>query len=66
MLRGKSEVGFTIHPNGEVTDVSLLTSSGSSVLDDSAVATLKAISPVKDVDRYLKEDQYIVVGIIYG
>lgn len=66
LVRGKVEVGFTINPNGVVSDVKLLTSSGSTVLDDAAITTLKAISPVKNVDAFLQEPQFIVVGIIYG
>lgn len=65
-MRGMAQVGFTISPNGQVTNVSLLKSSGSSVLDRAAIAAIKNMSPVKQVNLYLEKPEFLVVDIIFG
>src|SRR5579883_478988 len=65
-VRGISVIGFVVHPDGQVTDVQLVKSSGTEVLDNEAVAAASAISPVNNVGQYLKEPRYMVIGIIFG
>lgn len=65
-LKGTSSVGFYIQPNGNVTDVQLVQSSGFKILDDAAVNAIKAISPVRDVNLYLSKPKFVVAGIIFG
>lgn len=65
-LRGTVKVKFTIAPNGIVSQVSLDETSGSTVLDEAALNTIHAISPVKGVDKYLSQPKVIHAGIIYG
>jgi TonB family protein len=66
LLRGTAYVGFVIHPNGEITDVQLVQSSGAGVLDEEAIAGVRAMSPVKNVTHYVPQPKYLVVGIIFG
>lgn len=65
-LKGISHIGFVISPNGYVTNVTLLKTSGSDVLDNAALSAVNAMSPVKNVDLYLKQPKKLVVGIIFG
>ena len=65
-LRGNAIVEFMLHPDGHLTGVGLLKSSGSAVLDNAALAAIKGISPVKGVEQYVKEPQTIAFRIIFG
>jgi TonB family protein len=65
-LHGVAVVGFVVHPDGQVTDVRLVKSSRTEVLDQEAVLAASQMSPVKNVNLYLKEPKYIVFGIIFG
>jgi TonB family protein len=65
-VTGKVSVRFYLTPDGMVSDVTLVGSSGSSVLDDAALTAVGAISPVKGVGAYLQHPRYLVVGIIFS
>lgn len=65
-LRGVALVGFTLHPDGTVTDAQLMRSSGAGVLDQAALAAVNAISPVEHVSLYLKQPDFLVVALIFG
>lgn len=64
-LHGMAAIGFVIHPDGSITDVRLVRSSGADVLDEASIQGIRAISPVKNAGLYVKEDQYLVAGIIW-
>ncbi|MDR3478677.1 MAG: TonB family protein [Gammaproteobacteria bacterium] len=65
-LRGTVKLKFLLFPDGRITQVSLVESSGSTVLDSAAMDTIRAISPVHGVDKYLQSPKIIQAGIIYG
>jgi TonB family protein len=65
-LRGTTLVGFYLQPDGVVTDVQLVRSSGAAVLDHAALAAATAISPVASVAQYVPIARFLVVGIIFG
>jgi TonB family protein len=64
-IKGTVKIRFLLFPGGGVTEVTLLESSGSGVLDNAALTTIRSISPVKDVDLFLQKSEYVEVGIIY-
>ncbi len=65
-IRGVAYVRFLLYPDGHITNVQLIQSSKTGVLDQAALDAVNAISPVKHVDPYLKEPKYIVFGFIFG
>ncbi len=65
-LTGTVLVGFTLHPEGFVTDTKIVKSSGTGVLDDAAQAAVNSISPLSNVSDYVQKPEYLVVGIIFG
>lgn len=65
-VTGKVLVRFLLFPSGIVSDVSIVQSSGSGVLDQAALTTVATMRQVPEVGEYLKESQFLVVGIIYG
>ncbi|SRR5579883_1761153 len=65
-LRGVVLIGFTVYPDGHVTNVQLVKSSSAQVLDNAALAAANAMSPVKNVNLYLNQPKSLVVGIIFG
>jgi TonB family protein len=65
-IRGTARIRFLIAPDGVLSEITLVESSGAGVLDQAALQTMNAISPVADVGPYLKEPQYLVVALIYG
>lgn len=64
-LHGISYVGFMLHPNGLVSNVRIVKTSGEDILDKAAVTGVSAISPVRNVDPYIKKPEFIVAGIIF-
>lgn len=64
-VRGLVGVGFTVYPDGHVTDIQLVKSSGADVLDRAALAAVGAISPVQGVGQFLPEAKFLVVGFIF-
>lgn len=65
-VRGVALVGYTVAPDGRVTDIQLVKSSGANVLDQAALSAVNHISPVKGAGEFLKQPRFIVVGIIFG
>lgn len=65
-LKGTAFIGFILYPNGQVREAQVVQSSGSDILDNAALAGVQAISPLKDVDLYLQEPKFLVVGIIFS
>lgn len=65
-LKGITLVGFTLYPDGRVMDAQVVKSSGAQVLDNAALAGVIAMSPLKEVNQYLQEPQFLVVGIIFS
>jgi len=65
-VHGTAYVGFTIHPDGSLTDIRLVQSSNAAVLDQAAMDAVKAMTPGSDVAKYLPTSKFLVVGIIFG
>lgn len=65
-LHGISYIGFLLHPNGQVSQVRLMKSSGADILDQAALKGVAAMSPVVNVETYLHKERFLVVGIIFG
>lgn len=64
-VSGTTRIGFTIHPNGQVTQVKMVQSSRFPPFDTAALDAINAISPVHGVEAYLKEPQYVEVNVIF-
>lgn len=64
-LKGTAYVGFTLHPNGEVTGIRIMQTSGAEVLDEAALRGIHAISPLGGANQYVPKKRFLVVGIIF-
>lgn len=64
-LHGTAYIGFTLHPNGELTDIRIMQSSGADILDDAALRGIRAISPLGGANQYVPKSRFLVVGIIF-
>lgn len=65
-VRGTVLVGFTIYPDGRVTDVQLVKPSNAGILNVAALEAIQHISPVEGVGEYVTAPRFLVVGIIFG
>lgn len=65
-IKGTVTISFLLFPDGRVTEVMIAQSSGFRVLDEAALNTIKAISPVRDANLYLTKPRYLLAGIIFG
>lgn len=65
-LRGTTLIGFNLHPDGVLTDVRVVRSSGAEVLDQAALVAAEEMSPVKSVNQYVPQTRFLVAGIIFG
>lgn len=60
---GMVGVGYTISPNGQISQVKLIKTSGYDILDQAALDAIHAMSPVKNVSAYLDKPKYIAAYI---
>lgn len=65
-LKGRAIIGFTLHPDGSVSNVKVLKSSGAEVLDKAAVAGVANMGPLKGVSEFILKAEDMVVGIIFS
>lgn len=64
-IHGIAYVGFELQPNGKLSNIRLLQSSGAVVLDEAALKGVAAVTPLNKVDQFLKEKKMIAIGIIF-
>jgi TonB family protein len=64
-LRGLVVIKFVLHPNGEVSNVRVIQSSSTNVLDQAAFNAVQGMSPVTNVNPYLSEAKELEVGVIF-
>ena len=64
-VRGTAIVGFMLSPDGQISNTQLMQSSRADVLDQAAMDGINAMSPVNQVNLYLKEPKFMVVGVIF-
>lgn len=64
-LKGTAYIGFTLHPNGELTGIRVMQSSGADILDEAALRGIQAISPLGGANQYVPKERFLVVGIIF-
>lgn len=64
-LHGTAYIGFTLHPNGELTGIRVMQSSGADILDEAALRGIRAISPLGGANQYVPKERFLVVGIIF-
>jgi len=65
-VTGTVLVGFTLHPDGTVTDVQLVKPSTAGMLNAAALSAIKDMSPVANVMEYVPAARFLVVGIIFS
>lgn len=52
-VTGRGRVAFRVHPDGSISDIRLLISSGSTLLDEEVIRTVKRAAPLPPVPRDL-------------
>lgn len=62
---GTVAVGFTVHPNGQITGARVVKSSGFDMLDSAALEAINQISPVNGVDQYIQKDEFVTAYIVF-
>lgn len=64
-MRGRVAVGFTLFPDGSVTNVEMMQTSHEPLLDAAAMAAIREMAPVDSVAVYLKQPRFLVVNVIF-
>jgi TonB family protein len=62
---GKVKINFTLHPDGQVTEIEVIKSSRLSVLDRAAQQAVESISPFLIASNYLQTETELNVNIDY-
>jgi TonB family protein len=62
---GVVSIGFTLNPDGVITNESILKSSGVSSIDSAALAAVRQVSPLKTADRYLQEKEIFSIDVVF-
>ena len=66
-IEGVTPVRITFNRNGEIVNVKLLESSGSKLLDDEVLRTLRLIGPMGSLPRnYPKDEFHLIAFFQYG
>ena len=65
-LRGVVLVGFTLHPEGYITDTRIVKSSDSGVLDDAARSAVMRAGSIGNVSEFVNAPEFLVIGVIFG
>lgn len=65
-LSGVVLVGFVLHPEGYLTNVRIVKSSGAGVLDDAARNGVASVATVGQVSEFVQQPEFLVIGVIFG
>lgn len=65
-LSGVVLVGFVLHPEGYITGVKIVKSSGAGVLDDAARNGVASVATVGQVSEFVQQPEFLVIGVIFG
>src|SRR5690606_18782320 len=63
---GRATVAFTLHQNGEVSDLKVTHSSGTKSLDSAALAAVHDAAPFQHVDQYLHDAQPYQIDVVFS
>ena len=64
-LTGTVVLGFTISPDGSIHDISVIHSSGTEILDNEAMAAVRAASPLKNISTFLTAPENFTFQIVF-
>jgi TonB family protein len=62
---GRATLSFTLHKNGTVSELTVLRSSGTSSLDNAALAAVNDAAPFQQVERYLSTPQVYQIDVVF-
>lgn len=62
---GRATVGFILHPDGSISELKLLHSSGTNSLDNAALAAVNDATPFQQIDHYLKAAQAYQLDVVF-
>lgn len=65
-LMGTAVIGFVLSPNGEISQVTLLKSSGTKMLDEAAITAVNEAGPLHHIESYLPEPGPFAIGFIFS
>lgn len=63
--QGRSTVSFLLHPDGSVTDLKLLHSSGTTSIDNAALAAVNNAAPFPQVNKYLQTAKPYQLDVVF-
>ncbi len=63
--QGRSTISFLLHPDGTVTDLKLLHSSGTTSIDNAALAAVNNAAPFRQVNKYLHEAKPYQIDVVF-
>ena len=65
-VTGSVKIKFLVSPNGQLTHIAMIKSSGFGPFDDAALNAIHAMSPVRNVDLYVKNPKYVTAIINFS
>lgn len=63
---GTVKIKFLLFPNGQISHVSIIKSSGFANIDSAALTAVQAISPVHSTNLYLKKAEFFTIDIVFS
>ncbi len=65
-ISGTTMVTFQLRPNGDITTIHLLQSSGHSSLDRAAIKAVAASAPISNANHYINQDVWLAIPIQFS
>lgn len=62
---GTVKIGLTLFPNGQITQVAMLKSSGIESMDKAAIAAVQSIAVIEEARRYLSTKEFFSVDVVF-
>jgi TonB family protein len=63
---GTVKIGLTLHPNGQITNISILKTSGLDSMDNAAVSAVQSIPSIEQARIYLVAEKYFSVDVVFA
>lgn len=62
---GRVSVSFTLQPNGNITDLTLVHSSGTDSLDQAGLAAVRNAAPFQGVSQYVQQSKVFQIDVVF-
>jgi TonB family protein len=64
-IKGKVIIGMTLYPDGHLSDIEILSSSGDLNLDNAALYAVNRASKIKKAHQFISQPKHFIIGFVF-